>query len=308
MHDKNLIPVEKGGVYLFSAPAKISAQIDRDLLVMFTVPSRKISGAIVFDIQSPIKELIGLLQTLYNKFTDDFKTKSSEIKIKIFGLSVSQKSILATAKKWIDLNDLNLIAEDTGRGVSRELVIDCETGLVGVSYAEGFDRRQGLLALGTAAGRNSGEAVQLEVLVLTLNRVHRQLCQQAIEETPQFKATSPASPFDVVMRFDAKNFPWSAVLIFDDIGRGKPVEKWIGEVSQTLPHVKVCWVGKTRPAFGKKLPLLQPLTPETMKKFKRELGKELAVPTVLAGQTSDVIAFPAKSTKRKTKRRKRKAS
>lgn len=286
----HIVPVEKAGAYIFQGPGHTTVSLNRELLVLACIPSRKTVATTLFPSECSPNECTEHLNTMYDTLSKDFGVKPTEIQIKIFGMATLTHPILAAVKTWLTKHDLKVTAEDIGRNAFRALQIDCDSGRVGVSYSEAFiSQTEGLLASGSASGRN-GEGEDLApVLVLTQNRVTKRLVQQAIEENGEWKAEIPDSPFDLFIDKKNSDFPWKAVLVCEDLGSPKPLDGWLTRMKKVIPDVSIFWVGETKSKLSHEMESLPEVTPQTLKDFKQSLHSQVKLAMNGPGQ---VLSFP----------------
>jgi hypothetical protein len=292
------IPLERDGVFLFTAPAKVTVQLNRDCLVVFSAPTSKWIGLAHHDGETPIKDFLFMLEGLLQKFTDDFHVTAADIQVKFFGANNPSKPLREGLHTWVKGKKLSLTAEDTGRNVMRHLVIDGSTGKVGVTYAEAYvPEFNNFLSTGSAQERDNSGGQHVQVLLLSSNRVTRRLAQQAIEEYPPCLATIPKQPQDLLTQGQLAFFPWTYLFVFEDLGSDKPLEKWIKLVKKKFPGVNGFWVGKKVPLFAKGFTRLAPLTPESVHHFKDQLKDQFnhLDESITPGF---VIPFPKKKAKK----------
>jgi hypothetical protein len=295
------ISSHQAAVYLLKAPAQFTVQVNRELVVVYSAPELMVAGVAVFPGEMSLKDVLPPLETLLGKFQTEFKTKPEQIRVKIFGMSEPQRTVLSGVTKWLKQKNLRITSSDTGRQVARSLVVQCETGLVGVSYAEGITPETGdWLSEGSSAGRAPFLMLDNKILVLSTNRVSRQLCRQAIEEHEGWAAECPETPYDTLTQKTTAELPWRAILVFDDVGKGKPVERFLTRMHVQHPRVAAAWIGKNRPRFAKHVVLMPELKPQSVKKFKTQLGK-LITEVVDTSLAAEVFTLPL-PVKKRTKR------
>ena len=289
--EKNSIVINRPGVYLFHAPTKISLQINRELLLLLSVPERSLVGLLLLDQTQHQSDIPALLDTLLGKLRKDLLIGTHQIRAKLIGLSTPNPTLKAVVGKWLDANHLKTVAEDTGRSVARKIFIDCESGLAGVSYAEGFVEKS-WLDDGSAKKRTDATTGDLKVLALTKSAVKRKLCRQSVDELSNWISETPDSPFDFISVNSKDLSQYTAIVIFDDLTKDheKPLKRFIQNLLEKYPNAKAFWVGKKRPAYATHFLTLPQLTPTQVKKFKKAMQSELnAVAGVGPGE---VIAFP----------------
>jgi hypothetical protein len=286
------VRLESPGIYLFSAPVQAQISIYRETVVILWVAAKKSAGIAILSPESKVEDLRQTLDGLHHKVTQDLGLKDPKIEVKIFGGSMGGKLALQTALHWVEVTTLPLLSRDTGGDHPRNLTVDCATGGVGITYADRTPAEL-FLTLGTARLRNPLDNVQTEVLVLSKNSVKRTLAKQAIEEQPQWSASTPKNPKEILGKTGKIDFPWSIVLLFDDLEEDAACLKWITKMSAQYPSVQFRWVGGSLPSFAKKVPFLKhlpPVEPVLMPEFKRKIQRALF--EHLSSDTSDIIKFP----------------
>ncbi len=291
------IPLNEEGIYLFKTPTKITAQLNRELLIVICAPSAKSCGAVFFSPESAVKELLNLLNALLLKINADTHTRTEHLRIKAFGMSTLNSGVHEALVHWAKEKKIEISVQDVGKNVVRHVYVECETGRVGVTYAEAFiPKADGwLLTSGSAQVRKEILANDV-VLVLSQSTVNRQLARQAVEDLSGWQALIADRPFDWITGAHDELFPARAVVFFDDLGKGKPIEKWITNFRKAHPEVAILWVGNKPPRYAQGLQRLAPLKPQSLGKFKKCVKTELAkLVDKKLPETSEVIQFPTKA-------------
>lgn len=288
--------LDKTGAFLFKAPTQVSMLLNRELAIVFCLPKKEVCGIALFDPEQNIKELNQSLETLYQKMIDTYAADPSQLQIKIFGLRNGLRSVIEATLDWLEGNHLKVVAQDLGANATRKVLVNCQTGMVGVNYAEGTTQPMHWIAEGSARNRNPMDSINAEVLILTENAVKRTLAKQAIEEERHWTAATPKNPTDIISKKTVSDFPWSVVLIFDDMDDYNPIEAWISRLHLTFPAVQIRWVGATIPAQLKRafpeLKQLPPLEPALLPEFKKKLKS--AVFDHATSETSTLIPIKRK--------------
>lgn len=296
---KNIFHLDKTGSFLFKSPTQVSIQLGSELAILFYLPTKKAYGIALYNPDENLKELQQSLETLYQKMVDTYAIDSSQLHIKIFGLRNGLKSVMEAALDWLKGNHLRITAKDIGANATRKLLIDCESGKVGVSYADANPHPLQWIAEGSARNRNPLDTVHAEVLILTDNSVKRTLAKQAIEEERHWTAATPKKPNEIMARKKVEDFPWPVVLLFEDLEDFNLIEAWISRVQLTFPAVQFRWVGTSIPSTLKRtfpeLKQLPPLEPELLPEFKQKLTAALFDHSVT--HTTSILPFKAKKSR-----------
>lgn len=295
---EHVIPLANEGVYLFKAPARLSATINRELVLVVYAEQPSACGVLIFDPRRPVKELDPLLETLVAKMTLGLEQSPGPMEVKLFGLSHNPTGIVSRITVWLQLHGFRLSARDTGRGVTRNLLIRCDSGMVGVSYQESvLPGRPEFLTFGTARSRSHG-AVSTQVLILSDSPTHRLLAQQAVEEIEGIVATAPEDPLAFLKGDLADPFPYSCVILFDShLVHG--LGGWIHKLGEASPSTQLIWVGDTTPArvtsTGLTPRAVVRLRPDALGDFKRDLRAILDPDFDTSG---DILSFPPEKARR----------
>lgn len=126
------------GAYFFKKPSKIAVRLNRNALVVFHQPSLEGCGMVLHDASHSVRELLEKLDTLATKTRTHLNGKQETLEAKIFGLSYYQEILVVSIYQWMKNNKIGIGAQDIGRNVRRNVLIDCSTGNVGVRYAENY--------------------------------------------------------------------------------------------------------------------------------------------------------------------------
>lgn len=288
--EQNSIVINRPGVYLFHAPTKISLQINRELLTLFTVPDRGLVGILLLEPTQHTSEIPKLMEILLAKLRVELLIGEHQIRVKHFGMSHPNLALKAVVQKWCESKGLEVVSEDVGRGVARKIFVDSETGLAGVSYAEGFSG-ESWVDEGSARGRKTTSQSRHRVLCLSGNSVKRKLCRQAAEELAHWVSENPNDPWEAIKSPTLPIKEFSAVVISDDLGSNpKALKKFIETLFKKNPQVRAFWAGTKRPDYAKRFLTLPPLVPTKVKGFKKALHSELD--SISGMQPGTVIPFP----------------
>lgn len=292
----NTIHLDKTGAFLFKAPAQVSLMLNRELCIVLSLPKKHACGIALFDPEENIKELYQSLETLYQKLVDTYAADSSQIEVKIFGLRNGLRSAIEGALHWLAGNGLRIVAKDIGANATRKILVNCDSGMVGVNYAEGTSQPLQWIAEGSARNRNPMDTVHAEVLVLSESPVKRTLAKQSVEEERHWSAATPKKPLDILSKETVSDFPYPVVLLFDDLEDYNLIEAFISRVQLAYPAVQFRWVGTAVPTPLKRafpqLKLLPPLEPDLLPEFKKKLRG--AVFDHATTETNTLIPFERK--------------
>ena len=197
---------------------------------------------------------------------------------------------------WLSQIKLPLSVQDVGKNVGRNIAVDCGTGRIGIAYAEtylpGFPQ---LLSRGSARQRLRFSATESSALILSQNAVHRQLALQTIEELRNWSGSTPHKPEQVLEDQEVKYFPWSWVILFEDMADNPNLVEWMTEIQKAHPTVQFCWIGMRFPKELETMPgiaMLPPLEPDHVGEFKAYLSALLSLGGPEGSDSDQVIAFP----------------
>lgn len=288
------VHLEQGGVYFFKSPIRVTTQLNHELLVVFAVPSIRSCGLVLLDTEMPQKVVEGMFQNLLQKLADEYKVSVTQVNLKVFGQSFRRRRSVHYIESWSLANNVRISVMDIGKNVTRNVMVDCATGRVGVSYAEGFMQEDpAFLSMGSVRLREAVTSVSAEVLILSANRVQRTLAKQAIEERSGYRANCPKNPMQIIALNDFRHFMAEIVLLFDDLEHSELVAMWVANAMKYYPKTVFCWVGRGEPAVD--LPTgtrrVSPIEPERIAHFKAALQDVLPQQSWRFGQ---VIPFQKK--------------
>jgi hypothetical protein len=183
-----------------------------------------------------------------------------------------------------------------GKNVGRNIAVDCGTGRIGISYAEtylpGFPQ---LLSRGSARQRLRAGSTESSALILSGNAVLRQLALQTIEELRNWSGSSPHKPEQVLEDQEVKYFPWSWVILFEDLAEDPNLVEWMTKLQKAHPKVQFCWIGMRFPKALETMPgiaMLPPLEPDHVGEFKAYLSALISLGSPEGSDSDHVIAFP----------------
>ncbi|MEZ4751396.1 MAG: hypothetical protein R3B54_12495 [Bdellovibrionota bacterium] len=143
---ENLIKLRDPGAYFFKKPSKIAIRLNRNALIVFHHPTLEGCGMVLHEASHTTRELVEKLDTLLAKTKSHLNGKQTSFEAKIFGLSYYQEILVVTIYQWMKKNKIEISAQDIGRNVRRNVVIDCSTGNVGVRYAENYSAEESATA------------------------------------------------------------------------------------------------------------------------------------------------------------------
>lgn len=285
------------GVYFFRAPAKLTLFVGRELLITLSAPVTHAYGLLLFEVDSPIRNLEDSLDRLTTKMVMELGIKKEDLKAKIFGMAHHRASVEKALDRWLNKHEIELVAADTGRNTRREVSIDCNEPKIGVKYAVESKGIPEFLSGGSARLRANSIVPSSLVLVLTQNPVTRLLAQQAIEENEGCVASAPQDPKKFIANKEYNVAPYTHVLVFEDLALVTAAKSFIKKSKILLPSSLWYWIGKEQPKEMHFLPLPR-LSPENPLPFKKELGKVLAAHNAKLPDPSHIISFPKPKRKR----------
>jgi hypothetical protein len=187
-----------------------------------------------------------------------------------------------------------VLSQDVGRNVCRTLLIDCEKGVVGVSYAESSPAPSVFFLIsGSARNRLPGTQAEERVLILSTNEAQKLLCRQAVEEYSSWEAiTVDSTRLSEIEKKVRRDLSW--VILFEDWPNAEAVFPWIARFQEKNPALKVGWSGKKAPVFLKRLKqvtVFPPLESDTVVEFKEKMSEASGV---FSGMEDSVVAFKKK--------------
>lgn len=275
--EPNAIPITYPGAYLYQAPHLLHATLDKELAVIFCIKNTPTTGLVFYDPSLSTKNLLSDLELLHLKIKSKLKVHTNQISLKLFGLSSGAQHIYSLVKEWADSLGISITATELGKGLIRNISIDCSTAIVGVKLGELNIQSSKPLFLheGTARERIPLANVHNKILILTQNTVQRQLTKAAVEEHPAWAAQTvdEISPF--LKSSNAKNTQWSVILCFEDINDEKNLEKFLKEVKSSHPSTEIRWVGSHVPGFleSSNIKVLPPIDYALLPDFKKMLKR-----------------------------------
>ena len=293
---KSSIVLDKPGVYFFAAPAEIKTQIDRELFVVAWMPEQKACGFVLYDPETPLKDLFASLDTVFEKAATTSDRGAPRVVFKVFGLSRRQAKVMTGLSNWLSQIKLKISAQDVGKNVGRNIKVDCKTGRIGISYAEaylpGFPQ---LMSRGSARQRLRPSSVKSDVLILSRSAVSRQLALQTIEEQRNWSGSTPHKPEEIIGEQEVQYFPWSWVILFEDLADEPNLMQWVTTIRKAHPKVQFCWIGLRLPKDLETMPgiaMLPPLEPQHVGEFKAYLAALLALGRPEDNHWGHVLTFP----------------
>ncbi len=288
------VHLEQGGVYFFKAPIAVTTQLNHEVLILFAVPTIHSCGLVLLESEIPQRAVEGMCDSLLKKLSDEMKVPVDRIRLKVFGQSFGRRRSLRYVESWSVANRIPIVAMDVGKSVTRNLLIDCGTGRVGVSYAEGFTENDpAFLSMGSVRLREATPSGSQEILVLATSRVNRTLVKQAIEEIAGYRANCPKNPMQIIALNDFRDFFATGIFLFDDLEHPELIAPWILDAVRYYPHLKFTWIGKSDPTLT--LPpgsqTLKLPRPDKIIEFKAALAELLPKPIPIFGR---VLPFQRK--------------
>jgi hypothetical protein len=294
------IPISYPGAYLYQAPHNLQLTIDKQLVIVFCLKNLPTTGVVLSGSELSIKDLISEVGLLYLKIKSKLKIHTSDISLKLFGLSSGAFHVFDAVQKWAETVGIKITVTELGKSTVRNLSIECKTGKVGVTYGE-LNKVQSkliFLPVGTARERIPLTQMHNNILILTHNSVQRQLTRASIEEYPAWAAVSVERVSEYIQSNDWKKTEWSVVLCFEDLKEEKGIEKFIKSIHSSHPSVEIRWVGSTLPQFSKDIPalkLLPPMDYDLLPDFKKMLKR--AVFDANLAMNFDAVKIPQKKLK-----------
>lgn len=138
------IRLTEPGVYFFRKPAKISVRLNKNALVLFYHPKLEGCGLVLHEASHSIKKMEEKLELLLSRTKTHLSGDDKRITAKLFGISYYQEILVLLSYQWLKQNKIEITAQDIGRNVRRNLLIDCGTGNVGIRYAENYSSRDSI--------------------------------------------------------------------------------------------------------------------------------------------------------------------
>lgn len=272
------IPITFSGAYLYKAPHRLELVIDKQLVVVFCIKNHSSCGLVLSSTDLSIRDLLSELELLHLKIKSKLKIHTTDITLKIFGLSHGATHVLEAVHGWANSLGIQIVATEVGKRTVRNLSVDCLNGKVGVTYGELNSPPGKLIFLseGTARNRVPLAKVHNNILVLTQNSVQRQLTKAAIEEYPAWAAITVEDVSSFISSKSNERSDWSVVLCFEDIKNEKGLEKFLSHLRDSHPSTQLRWVGSALPEFSKDIPdlrLLPPMEYELLPDFKKMLKR-----------------------------------
>jgi hypothetical protein len=271
------VPVTYSGVYLFQAPHQLQLTVDKGLAVVFCLNGLPAAGLVLYQSDLSLKELLSELELLHLKIKSKVKIHTDQITLKLFGLSTGAFHIFDTIKEWADNLGIAISVTELGKRMVRNLVVDCETGKVAVTFGDLNSRnsKPEFLSLGTARSRIPLSKVHNKILILTHNQVQRQLTKAAVEEHPAWAAEVIEDVRAFLKTYLSKDSTWSVVLCFEDLSKDKGIAEFISQIQLNHPSTEIRWVGSKVPQFldETNTKLLPPIDYALLPDFKKMLKR-----------------------------------
>lgn len=271
------VPVTYSGAYLFQAPHQLQLTVDKELAVVFCLKGLPAVGLVLYQSDLSLKELLSELELLHLKIKSKLKIHTNQITLKLFGLSTGAFHIFDILKEWADNLGIAISVTELGKRMVRNLVIDCETGVVAMTLGElnSQNSEPVFLKTGTARARIPLAKIHNKILILTHNQVQRQLTKAAVEEHPAWAAEVIEDVKTFLKTSLSKDATWSVVLCFEDLSKEKGMAEFISKLKLNHPSTEIRWVGAELPQFLEEtqIKLLPPIDYALLPDFKKMLKR-----------------------------------
>lgn len=271
------IKLSSPGSYIFHENSRLSFSLDRELGVVFVVPTEQIAGVVLYHPDHSVQDLTEMMDSILIKLTRSLHISSEKILVKIFGLSVARKTVVEATYRWLKDRNLFISAEDIGKNYVRQVLVDCATGKVGVSYSTEY-KEIPYISTRTARDRNPLDEIFAKVMVLSSSPTKRTLAKQSIEEHRNWVADIPESPKKIFAKAP-KEFSNAVVVLFDDLNDSpESITSWVENVHAEHPEVQFRFSGTEVPKYLRHLTYvrqLPPLTPYLLPEFKGTLARAI---------------------------------
>ncbi len=271
------IPISHSGAYLYQAPHVLQLTVDKELAIVFCLKNFSSTGLVLYQPELSLKDLLGELELLHLKLKSKLKIHTSDISLKLFGLSTGALHVVEAIQDWANQLGIKIVVTEIGKRINRNLSIDCRSGVVGVTYGDLNTPKSNLIFISQGTPRNRIPLAQVHnrILILTENAVQRQLTKAAVEEHPAWAAQTVENVPDFFRSTLAKKGQWSVVLLFEDIINQKGLESFISEVKKLHPSTEIRWVGSQIPSFlsNFNVKLLPPMDYDLLPDFKKMLKR-----------------------------------
>lgn len=289
--------INQSGSFIFSKSKPICISLDNFLLVTFHSPSSSSTGVIVQALFEHRTDFLNKLDTLFEKYSSLPDVDPNRIRSKVFGATGKFNPILTTLKSWLDRHQIPVVATDLGRVISSEVILEPQTGRVGVQYQTLSDLGQSVfLAEGTARDRKTEQDIQVEILLLSQNASTRTLAKQAIEEQVGWQATCPTEIKFAQFKNLLSKKKWLGLIISDELQTHRELTPFLKDIAKTHLNLPIHWIGADIPKSLRDIPnlkLLPPLEPFLTPQFKKSLQKALM--DFRFSSTSETLSFSKKS-------------
>ena len=274
-YEPMLIPISDPGAYLYQAPHQLQILVDRQLVVIFCLENTGATGVVLFNPERSIKDLLSELEILHLKIKSKLTLKTNQITIKLFGLSAGPRNLLSAIEQWSTSIGIKIIVVEVGQRTIQNILVDCGTARVGVSYGKSKDFGKLIfVSEGTARTRTPLSEVHNNILILTNNAIQRQLTRAAIEEYPAWSAISVDNISKFIQSKPWEKNSWSVILCFADLEKQEGLDKFLKNIRQFRSSTQIRWVGSRLPDYSREIPelkLLPPMTYELLPDFKKML-------------------------------------
>lgn len=240
------IPTQTAGVYIYRAKKQVWIdEVNRELVIVLCCAPQKLCGVVVYPNAFVVSELFELLGSLKQKFCGELKIPADQITAKIFGCSAGQTNALFASQVWLTDQGFQIGGMDTGRNVTRSLVVDCATAKVGVRFADvENDFGAGFLPAGTAAQRVPRQITPGHAILVTGNRSFALLGKQALESETNWKVEK-VSTKDFLAAAKKNKATWLAaatiIVVFEDVLETPKLAPAILALRKKTPHSVWVW-------------------------------------------------------------------
>jgi hypothetical protein len=240
------IPLAMAGVYLYKAGKQVWLdEVNRELVLVLTATQSGVCGVVVYPHPFVRGELFDLLNALKTKICGELGIAASGVTAKIFGCSSGQTNALFATQVWLTDQGFSIAAVDTGRNVTRSVVVDTVSGKVGVRFADAENGLgAGFLKAGTAALRVKTKERSREAVVVTDNRNFATLAAQSLENQRDWtvKILSSADLLQAPKKF---RVGWlktaSTIVVLEDVLEAKNLAKTIVALKKKSPQIQWLW-------------------------------------------------------------------
>lgn len=245
------IPTQMAGVYLYHAGKQVYLdEVGRELVIVLVSAAKGVAGVVVYPDSFVRGQLFELLSTLKEKICTELSVEASTLSAKIFGCSSGQTNALFAAQIWLTDKGIRIEALDTGRNVTRNIVVDSKSGKVGVRFADAQNvLGAGFLKTGTAAHRSDGSGTApgtstCAVVLVTDNKSFELLAGQSLENRPGWTVATFSSKELLKAPKKLRN-QWlkttTVVIVLEDVLDTSDLAKAIIALKKKAPSIRWLW-------------------------------------------------------------------